>query len=147
MAGLEPHFGDRIAERLERLKQLPAKIGGIELIILFGSLATGTHHSLSDIDLAFQVRHLDALTRGRILRETSEALETDAVDIVFLNDDLPYRLRYEIAWNGKPLFEARPGLLSDFKVLAWALWADFKPLADWQRRVFWERVEKTGFGK
>jgi predicted nucleotidyltransferase len=138
---------NRIGERIERLKEIPQRIEGIELIVLFGSLAEGEPKPLSDVDVAFQVANLDSKKRTQIWGETTDALETDEVDIVYLNEDVPYHLKYEIAWNGRLLYEAREGLFSDFKVLSAAMWFDFKPYADYQTRRFWDRIKKVGFGK
>ncbi|MBM3335666.1 nucleotidyltransferase domain-containing protein [Candidatus Sumerlaeota bacterium] len=138
---------DGIAERVERLKEIPLRVEGIELIVLFGSLANGQPCPLSDVDVAFQVSNLDAKKRIRIWEETTDALETEEVDIVYLNDDIPYRLKYNIAWDGQLLYEGRQGAFLQFQVDAAMMWMDFKPLADWQNRLFLERVKKEGFGR
>jgi predicted nucleotidyltransferase len=136
-----------IERRIERLKALPQRVEGIELIVLFGSLAEGEPKPLSDIDVAFQVANLDSKKRTQIWGETTDALETDEVDIVYLNDEIPYRLRFEIAQMGQLLYESSEGMFVDFKVLATVLWMDFKPLADYQSQIFWERLRKGQFAK
>jgi len=136
-----------IAERIERLKDIPQRIEGIELIVLFGSLASAKRHPLSDVDVAFRVANLDRKKRGQIWGEVTDALETDEVDIIYLNEDIPYSLKYEIGSNGRLLYEAKEGAFSDFKVMAAAMWFDFKPYADYQTRRFWDRIKKVGFGK
>jgi len=138
---------DQIAERVERLKDIPKRVEGIELIVLFGSLATGQPQPLSDIDVAYQVANLDRSERAAIWEETTEALETDEADIVYLNDDIPYRLKFEIARSGRLLYEARAGMFPDFQVLATVMWMDFKPLADYQGQIFWERFKKGQFAQ
>jgi predicted nucleotidyltransferase len=138
---------NRIGERIERLKEIPQRIEGIELIVLFGSLAEGEPKPLSDIDVAFQVANLDSKKRTQIWGETTDALETDEVDIVYLNDEIPYRLRFEIAQTGQLLYESSEGKFMDFRVLATVLWMDFKPLANYQSQIFWERLRKGQFAK
>jgi len=138
---------DGVAERIERLKEIPRRIEGIELIVLFGSLASSQPCPLSDIDVAFQVANLDENKRLRIWEETTDALESDEVDIVYLNDDIPYRLKYEIAHNSKLLYESEEGAFAGFQVLATVIWLDFKPLADYQSRMFWQRIRTEGFAK
>jgi predicted nucleotidyltransferase len=136
----------RVAQRIARLKEIPERVEGIKLIVLFGSLAQQATHPLSDVDLAFEVDDLDDKKRVAVLGEVIETLGTDEVDIVFLNDDLPYRLKYDIAEDGHLVYEHKPGAFGDFQVNAIAMWLDFKPYADYQSRAFRERIEKHGFG-
>jgi len=138
---------DQITEHIERLKEIPQRVEGVELIVLFGSLASGKRHPLSDVDAAFKVANFDQKKRVAIWGETTDALETDEVSIVYLNEDIPYSLKSEIAETGRLLYEARKGLFEDFQVLATAMWLDFKPYADYQSRMFWEHIEKEGFGR
>ena len=138
---------DQITEHIERLKEIPQRVEGVELIVLFGSLASGKRHPLSDVDAAFQMANLDDKKRVQIWGEVTDALETDEVDIVYLNDDIPYRLRFEIANSGQLLYEAAEGMFLRFQVLASVMWMDFKPLADYQSAAFWQRFANGGFAK
>ena len=138
---------DKVTNRINCLRDIPDRVEGIELIVLFGSLAAGRPQPLSDIDVAFQVVNLDRTKRAEIWGQTTDALGTDEVDIVYLNDDLPYCLKYEIGWSGRLLYEASPGLFSLFRVRAAAMWYDFKPYADYRREKFFEHIRKVGIGK
>lgn len=133
----------RIAERIERLKDIIQRVKGIELIIAFGRLLTGRRWPRSNVDLAFQVAGLDDAKRSRIYEVTCKALGIKDVDFAFLNDDFAYRLKYHIAWKGRLLYEAREGMHFDFKSMAAAMWWDFKPLWDYQLRMFRSRRRKT----
>lgn len=137
----------RVAAGLDRLNEMPKHLDGIELIVLFGSLANGQRHALSDVDIAVRVDGLDDALRSKIRAYATEALGTDELDLVFLNDDLPYRLKYNVARSGRPLYERRQDDFLKFKVLATAMWFDYKPFADAQWKSFRGRVEKVGFGK
>jgi len=133
-----------IGERIERLKEIPQSVEGIELIVLFGRLARGRRWPKQNVDVASQVANFDEIKRAQVLEATSEALGTKEVDIAFLNDDLAYRLKWHIGWKGRLLYEAKAGLFSDYKILAAAMWFDFKPLWDWQ---LWKRRTRKREGR
>lgn len=125
---------DQIAQRIERLKDIPSRVHGIELIVLFGRLVTRRRWPRENVDVAFHVANFDETKRSQIREEAFDALGTRDLDVTFLNDDFAYRLKWHIGWKGRLLYEAKAGLFSDYKILAAAMWFDFKPLWDWQLR-------------
>jgi hypothetical protein len=126
---------DQIAERIERLKDIPSRVEGIELIVLFGRLVARRRWPRENVDVAFQVANLDETTRSQIREEAFGSLGTRDLDVAFLNDDFAYRMKWHIGWKGRLLYEAKEGLFLDFMILAAAIWFDFKPLWDWQLRM------------
>lgn len=94
---------------------------GISLAILFGSRATGRVHAGSDWDLAVWVedeRLLEsslaaARRKRRLIRNCCNYLQTGNLDLVILNRAGPL-IKYEVARNGKLLYEKEPGLFVGF---------------------------------
>lgn len=103
---------------------------GAELVLLFGSAASGTMHKRSDIDLAFLFEgplDIVALTNKVIQR-----LRTDNVDVVDLRHAPPL-LRYLVAKNGRVLYEKREGLFNIYYSLAFRMYVDSRKLREAQR--------------
>jgi predicted nucleotidyltransferase len=99
-----------IDEIKERLKPL-FKEEELELILLFGSVASRISHKKSDIDLAFLFdKPLDILA---LTNKVIKLLHTDNVDVVDLKRANPL-LKFSIAKNGKLLYERSPGLFNEF---------------------------------
>jgi len=94
---------------------------GIPLAILFGSRATGRVHAGSDWDLAVWVedeRLLEsslaaARRKRRLIRNCCNYLQTGNLDLVILNRAAPL-IKYEVARNGKLLYEKEPGIFVKF---------------------------------
>ena len=90
----------------------------IELLILFGSYATGHAHPESDIDLAIMFPESVYLLDKEIEvgTELMEIFQTGKVDVIVLNLAEPLLLK-EVAAVGVPLFERRKGLLDEYQLL------------------------------
>jgi predicted nucleotidyltransferase len=105
---------------------------GLQLVVLFGSAATGRLHRQSDIDLAFlydQPQDLLDLT-NRTIRQ----LRLDNVDVVDLRSAGPL-LKVSVARTGRLLYERTPGLYSSFISLAFRMYADAKKFRDARKGV------------
>lgn len=101
----------------------------LNLIILFGSMASGATHSRSDVDLAFLYdRKVDLL---ELTNRTSTLLGTDRVDVVDLRLANPL-LKFAVASTGKIVYERSPGEFSEFYSLAFRRYVDTKKLRDAQ---------------
>ena len=117
-----------------------AEVPGLELVIVFGSAATGRTRYDSDLDVAVKctsVADLDALFLALAPR-----LKTNRLDLVDLRRAGPL-LAFEIARSGVLLFERSLGLFRQFQSLAWRRYGDSQRLRDAQKRsiqVFLERV-------
>lgn len=117
-----------IGEIKDRLSPI-LKDEGLELVLAFGSVASGKVHKQSDIDLAFLFdRPVDIL---RLTNRVIKLLHTDNVDIVDLKRASPI-LRFSAAKNGRLLYEKMPGVFNMFYSLAFRMYIDTKKLRDAQ---------------
>jgi predicted nucleotidyltransferase len=134
-----------VAELIEslrrRLTDLPIVLPELELLVLFGSAASGRTTPASDLDLAVACEgaaDLDALHLGLAPR-----LGTDRLDLVDLRRADPL-LAFGVARRGHPLFERRPGLFRDFQSLASRRYCDTDKLRRAQRRAIQVFLEREG---
>jgi len=94
---------------------------GLQLILLFGSAATGKLHRRSDIDIAFLFdKTVDIL---ELTNKVIRLLRTDNVDVIDLRHASPV-LTFVAAKNGKLLYESSPGLFHEFYSLAFRRYVD-----------------------
>lgn len=100
----------------QKLQKLFAETRLVKVAYLFGSRANSTAGALSDYDFAVYLDEKDAQKRFsmklRLIKELSEILQTNAVDIVVLNDAKSPELKYNIIKEGVLLYEEEP-----FKVI------------------------------
>ena len=99
----------------------------LNLILLYGSRVTGHVHPESDTDLGVW-RRRGPLPASQILDlsyQLSQLLppETGELDVADLNR-APGLLKHIAAEQGMALYEAMPGDLAHFRVLAWNLYQD-----------------------
>lgn len=98
---------------------------GLELLILYGSHATGQTHAQSDIDVGF-VQARGALMfaeHGKLYAQLEPLLPRGELDLVDLRR-VPGLLRHLACERGRLLFEAIPGAFARFRVLAWNIYQD-----------------------
>ncbi|MBF8297326.1 MAG: hypothetical protein HW389_3871, partial [Bacteroidetes bacterium] len=94
---------------------------GTELVMLFGSVASGAVHPRSDIDIAFLCeKPIDILS---LTNKVAGLLGTDELDVVDLRRAAPV-LRFLVAKRGRILFEKRKGVFSSFCSLAFRMYID-----------------------
>ncbi len=104
----------------------------LQLIILFGSLAKGTLHPRSDIDLAFLFDHpVDPL---HLTNRVVQLLHTDRVDVVDLRRTTPL-LAFSAAKNGRVLYERSPGIFNIFYSHAFRRFIDTAKLREAQAQA------------
>ncbi len=128
---------DEIKERLRPL----FKEEELELILLFGSVASRISHKKSDIDLAFLFdKPLDILA---LTNKVIKLLHTDNVDVVDLKRANPL-LKFSIAKNGKLLYERSPGLFNEFYSFAFRRYIDTKKLRSAQGETIKNFLEEKG---
>lgn len=109
----------KIQVNKQKLKEA-AKRFALDLIVLFGSRATGLARTDSDVDIAVRTRTpREARTvewEWALMTALDEAIGGD-LDFVLLNDAPPL-LMFEIATEGKPLHEAEPDTFLEFQLYA-----------------------------
>jgi predicted nucleotidyltransferase len=113
-----------IAHLRERLAPLFAD-EKIELVILFGSMATGAARAESDVDVA--IRGTGPLDLVALTNDISQLLHTDAVDVVDLRRASPL-LMMEVVRGGCLLYERVAGSYAAFCSLAHRRYADTEKL-------------------
>lgn len=100
----------------KKLQTFFAETKHVKVAYLFGSRANNTAGALSDYDFAIYLDEKDPQKRFsiklRLIKELSEILQTNAVDIVVLNDAKSPELKYNIIKEGVLLYEEEP-----FKVI------------------------------
>ncbi len=93
----------------------------IQLVILFGSTATGGIHNRSDLDIALLGRApLDTVAMTNHLMQLAERGDVDVVD---LRRSSPL-LAMEVVRSGRVLYERHAGQYADFCSLAHRRYAD-----------------------
>ena len=114
---------------------------GLQLVVLFGSMASGKMHKRSDIDLAFLFDAPQDILEftNRVLR----LLRIDNVDVVDLRRASPL-LRMAVVRGGNLLYERSPGLYADYCSLSFRMYADSKKLRDAQSRSVSSFIERRG---
>jgi len=119
---------EEIRNRLEPL----FRDAGLQLVVLFGSLAKGLRGKNSDIDLAFLY---DApIDEVQLTNRVSQLLRSDAIDVVDLRKASPL-LKFSAMRYGKALHERSPGVFTTYYSLAFRRYVDTKKLRDAQRSV------------
>jgi uncharacterized protein len=129
---------EALAERLGGLRE---SLPDLELLVLFGSAATGRARPSSDLDLAVLCEgpaDLDALYVALAAR-----FRTDRLDLVDLRRVGPL-LAFQIARAGLVLFERSPGLFRQFQSLAARRYADTRRLREAQRRAIQVFLHQEG---
>jgi predicted nucleotidyltransferase len=111
------------------LAQIAQTFDAIELMVLFGSAATGRLARESDVDVGVLLDAVSPEVRRRIEVALGRAAgrAIDLVDLV----TAPPQLRFEIARDGRVLLERRPHLWADFRARAMIDWWDWGPTARW----------------
>lgn len=118
------------AMSMEKIQQRLAPLfseNGLNLALLFGSVASGAIHNSSDIDLAFLYdRPVDTIA---LTNRVITLLHTDRVDVVDLRRASPL-LKFSVAKTGLVLYERSPGMYAGFCSLAFRMYVDTKKLRD-----------------
>jgi predicted nucleotidyltransferase len=110
----------------ERAAAGAAQNGGLRLVVLFGSVATGQARPDSDADVAvLGGDSWKALELGSALA-AQLGREPHVVDLASASD----ALRFEVARHGVLLFEAEPNAWAEFQARAALMYFDLKPIIE-----------------
>ena len=121
------------------LDEAVLRAAGVRLIVVFGSAARGADRPDSDLDVGVL---FDGAGRAPLLGEPAEPFEArreavaDAlradreIDLVVL-DEVDPLLLHEVAVDGRPVFQAEPGIFEEFRIRAIKRYFD----TAWIRRI------------
>lgn len=115
---------------------------GIELLIVFGSHASGKVRPGSDVDLAVQPMRGVAIDKLRLIFDLGEIFSPHEVDVVILSPLTSPLLLREVFFNGRLLFEAGPGRFKKGRMRAWKLYVDTAPLRQRQKEALARSVQR-----
>jgi predicted nucleotidyltransferase len=117
----------------------------VQLCVVFGSQASGRTHPHSDVDLAvWPTFSLPPTDRLCWLRELETALGRE-VSLVLVSPALDPVVGFEIARQGRLVFEKEPGLWAAQRVRLWHVYEDslpFRQAARQRLREFAEEVRR-----
>ncbi len=107
-----------------------ARRAGVDLFVLFGSRVRGEAMSDSDWDFAYTLTGDGAgFDPDALQAELVGALGSDRIDLVDLNRGSAL-LRFRVAAEGVPLYQADPSAFQDFQIEAARFWCDVAPVLD-----------------
>ena len=117
-----------------------AKKHGLNLVVLFGSQATGRVHEKSDIDIAILGKQaVDFDTQTKIWGEFSRVFNRDDIEVVDIGTASPTLMRMVVE-DGLLLFEATADGFFEWKLYALTVWMDSAWLRDLRNRKLHEWV-------
>lgn len=120
---------------IEKIKEMLAPLyyeKGLQLVLLFGSIANEKGNRESDIDIGFLFeKPVDILD---LTNRVIQLLKTDNVDVVDLCHASPL-LRFSAIRKGKLLYEQRPGIFNAFQSLTFRIYVDTKKLRKTQEKA------------
>jgi len=136
---------DQIATRIREVVERRPEV---VVAYLFGSVARGTAGPLSDVDVAVLLRgEVDPFeVRLALLAELAEALASDDVDLVVLNQ-APISLAYRVLRDGRPLVSKDEGARVRHRVEVVDRYLDMEPFRRVQAEALSHRLQETRFGR
>lgn len=121
----------------EELAPALASANGMRLAVLFGSRARGTARPGSDLDIAVLLDDEEDLATLGVALERAVGRRVDLVSL----RSAPPLLRFEIARDGRLLFEREPHDWAEFRAHAMIDWWDWAPTARIVRSATRARLE------
>ena len=116
---------------------------GIELLVLFGSSASGREHHGSDIDIAVKMKTGRSVSKLDLIYNLSGLFNDGEIDLVILTVDTDPVLLYEIFSYGKPMYEDRPDLFAEERLRAFKLYFDTEKLRRLQAEYLKQFTESS----
>lgn len=115
---------------------------GIDLVVLFGSRATGKVHPRSDVDIALYARTAKLRSQWVRLYGDMEDLLGEEIDVSIIDGETDPVLRLEVFRKGKCLYEAEPGLFFEQQLTAMKIYEDTEPLRRLRDQVLAKRIRE-----
>jgi len=131
-----------VAASSEKLKEAALRFD-LDLVVIFGSFASGQADSASDLDIAVRSRTPPEMRDAPSWKEglylaLVDAFSAEGIDLVVMNDADPL-LAAEIARGGKAVYEREPGIFPEFYLYAMKRLADSSKIGAWEKEYL-ERV-------
>lgn len=105
-----------------------AKRHNLALVVLFGSQATGHAHKKSDVDIGYVAsREIDYRENYAITVELARVFKNPDVELVDIFNTAP-DFKKQVADTGVVLYEADKSIFDSFKVHAFRIYIETKPL-------------------
>jgi predicted nucleotidyltransferase len=118
-------------EKVERLSQCY----GLDLVVVFGSQASGRARPGSDVDVAVRMVRRDWDNPEGELDLVGDLVSAFGgngdVDVAFLNGASPLLL-FEVARTGIPVYQRKPTTFLEFQSYAARRYYDHRKFLDWQ---------------
>ncbi len=127
-------------EKLERL----SRHYGLDLVVIFGSQATGRARPGSDVDVAVRMIRRDwDNPEGELdlVGDLVSVFGNGDVDVTFLNGASPLLL-FEVARTGIPIYQRSPTTFLEFQSYAARRYDDHRKFLDWQLAYLEKRVRE-----
>ncbi len=128
-------------EKLERISHCY----GLDLVVVFGSQATGRAGPGSDVDVAVRVVHRDWDNPEVELDLIGELVDifggASDVDVAFLNGASPLLL-FEVARTGRPVYQREPMTFFAFQSYAARRYYDHQKFLVWQSSYLERQVQE-----
>ncbi len=99
----------------------------VRLCVLFGSRARGSAMATSDYDLAIRLTDQIAPLERLVWQNAIETLLNTDVSLVFLSEQTDPVLGWEIARDGRLIYEAQPEIWANERARLWHLYNDALP--------------------
>lgn len=113
----------------------------LELILLFGSRASGRSHRESDFDVAYLGQNdLSLQKEAELIIDLSHVFKNENIDLVNLKKAPPL-LAYAVFQNARVIYEKRPLLYASQRVYAFKKYVESKPLYQERFAKLRERIK------
>lgn len=119
-----------------------AKEYELDLLVLFGSQATGKIHSKSDVDFGFiSSKNIDIDNRFKIENDLGKIFKRKDIELVDMRRISPL-MKKIISDEGVLLYQSIPGLFVRFNMYAFKLYIETKPL----RELRYQSLKRFAYG-
>lgn len=116
---------------------------GIDLLVLFGSSASGKPETSRDIDLAVKFKEGTNISKLDLIYKLDDFFMGKKIDLVLLTADTDPLLLYEIFMKGACLFERKKNLFEMDKLRAWKLYLDTDKLRNMRGKYLKDFTRKA----
>ncbi len=124
----------------EKVNEIATRYG-LKLLIYFGSYQTEYYSAKSDIDIAYLAkRPLSTQARIGLLNDLILAHRKSEIDLVDLQTAEPI-LRYEVARNGRVLFEEEEGMFSRYSLYYIKRMYELQPVIKERMRMLMQEIK------